>query len=95
MSGTPNADAIADRLPWEEELLQAEGLDSALIGVADVFTKEGGMETVLAYDRDLCISSFMRDGMSREEAIEYFDFNVAGAYMGPKTPVYISRVIDE
>ena len=28
-----------------------------------------------------------RDGMSFEEAAEYCDFNIEGAYMGEKTPV--------
>jgi len=31
----------------------------------------------------------IRDEMSYEEAIEYFDFNVRGAYMGEKTPIWV------
>jgi len=27
--------------------------------------------------------------MSEEEAIEYMDFNVVGAYMGKKTPLFM------
>ena len=30
-----------------------------------------------------------RDGMTYEEAIEFFDFNIRGAYMGEQTPMYI------
>ena len=30
-----------------------------------------------------------RDGMTEEEAQEYFDFNVEGAYMGEKTPIWV------
>ena len=30
-----------------------------------------------------------RDGMTHEEAIEFFDFNIRGAYMGEQTPMYI------
>jgi hypothetical protein len=26
--------------------------------------------------------------MNEEEAVEYFDFNVKGAYMGEKTPIW-------
>jgi hypothetical protein len=29
--------------------------------------------------------------MSREEAEEYFEFNILGAYVGEYTPVFISR----
>jgi hypothetical protein len=30
-----------------------------------------------------------RDGMSREDAEEYFDFNVAGAWVGEGMPVFL------
>jgi hypothetical protein len=30
-----------------------------------------------------------RDGMTHEEAIEFFDFNIAGAYVGEYTPIYM------
>ena len=32
-----------------------------------------------------------RDGMTYEEAIEYFDYNILGAWMGEYTPVYIRK----
>jgi len=35
-----------------------------------------------------------RDGMSYEEAIEYFDFNVTGAYVGEHTPMFIYHVLE-
>ena len=44
----------------------------------------------LAYSRCKCLEILMkRDGMTEEEALEYFDFNVEGAYMGEKTPVWV------
>ena len=30
-----------------------------------------------------------RDGMTYDEASEFFDFNVAGAHMGVYTPLYL------
>ena len=30
-----------------------------------------------------------RDGMTYEEAIEFFDFNIRGSYLGEQTPIYI------
>ena len=30
-----------------------------------------------------------RDGMTAEEAVEFFDFNIAGAYVGEYTPIYM------
>jgi len=30
-----------------------------------------------------------RDGMSHEEAREFYEFNIVGAYVGPGTPVFV------
>jgi hypothetical protein len=43
---------------------------------------------VAAYDYDACIKALERD-MSYEEAVEYFDFNTIGAWVGESTPVFI------
>lgn len=32
-----------------------------------------------------------RDKMSYDEALEYFEFNVLGAYMGEKTPIWVEE----
>lgn len=53
------------------KFLSADGFDDALIGVS-------GEKFV--YSRVKCIEILMdRDGMSYEEASEYFDFNVEGS----------------
>jgi len=33
-----------------------------------------------------------RDGMTEEEAIEYFEFNVTGAWVGEGTPAFVYKV---
>ena len=44
----------------------------------------------LVYSSNKIIRAFMdEDGMSEEEAIEYFDFNIEGAYVGEYTPIYM------
>lgn len=66
----------------EEEFLKADGFDEAVIGV-----DERSMR--LIYSVTKCIEILVvNDEMSVEEAIEYFDFNVRGAYMGDKTPIW-------
>ena len=35
------------------------------------------------------ISELVKDGMDEEEALEFYDFNIVGAYMGEFTPIYI------
>ena len=32
--------------------------------------------------------------MTEEEAVEFFEFNIEGAYMGRMTPVYVHRSPD-
>ena len=71
----------------DEELLSADGFENAVIGVA--YDKSTSTYK-LVYSRTQCIKTLMnRDGMSYEEASEYFDFNVEGAYVGEGTPIYV------
>lgn len=64
----------------DEEFLIADGFDEAIIGVDNNQMK-------LIYSVSKCIEILMRD-MSHEEAVEHFEFNVSGAYVGEKTPIY-------
>lgn len=72
-------DKILEWFP-EDEILKADGFDEAIIGI-----DEHSMR--LIYSISKCIEILSRD-MSEEDAVEYFDFNVAGAYMGEKTPIW-------
>jgi len=47
---------------------------------------------VICYDYDTCISILMRQGMSYDDATEYFSFNIEGAYVGERTPMVLRRV---
>jgi hypothetical protein len=68
-----------------EGLLFADGFDDAIIGIAERI----GMEPVVAYDINKIIEILARD-MPKEDAVEYFEFNILGAYMGERTPVFVS-----
>ncbi len=77
---------ITENYP-DEEFLSADGFEDAIIGVAEIKQIN---ERVLVYSRTLCIDILMqRDKMSYDEAVEYFDFNVEGAFMGEKTPIWV------
>jgi len=67
-----------------EGLLFADGFDEAIIGVAERI----GMEPVVAYDTNKIIEILSRE-MTEDEAVEYFEFNILGAYMGERTPVFV------
>ena len=70
----------------DNEILLADGFEDAYMGLARQFTK-----TPLAiYDRNKCIDILVnRDGMSEEEAEEYFQYNVEGAWAGENTPMFL------
>jgi len=72
---------IIDTYP-EQEFLKADGLDEAVIGVEED-------EMRLVYSVDKCIEIFMTQGMEYEDALEFFDYNVRGAWMGDKTPIWV------
>jgi hypothetical protein len=66
----------------DPELLFADGYDDCIIGMtfrADV--------PVVIYSADKIIDKLANE-MSYEEAQEFFDFNIEGAYVGERTPMY-------
>ena len=72
-------DAIIENY-YDEELLIADGFNEAVIGIDPNSLR-------IIYSMRKCIEILIRD-MSEEEAIEYFNFNVLGAYVGEKTPIF-------
>lgn len=76
-------DSIIERYP-DESFLKADGFDEALIGVDNKSMR-------LVYSVSKCIEILCRD-MNEEDAIEYFEYNVSGAYMGEKTPIWCDDI---
>lgn len=53
------------------------------------------MEEVFVYSYDKILDILMiEDGMTEREAIDYIEYNIAGAYVGERTPILV-RSIDE
>ena len=67
-----------------DELAQG-GSEIIRIGVVE---RIGFDETIILYDTDKIIKLLEADGMSNEEATEYFQYNILGAYMGKGTPAF-------
>lgn len=62
-----------------------EVFDPCVIGIASRI----GLR-VAAYDTELVIAALQEhQGMDEEEAREYFDFNIAGAWVGEGSPLFI------
>lgn len=79
-------DEILDTFGEEADgIMYASGFDRAIVGVGRTF---GGLLCVV-YDIDKIIQILMKDGMDYEEAHEYFDYNIAGSYVGDQTPIFM------
>ena len=66
-------------------ILLADGFEDAFVGVGSAYYNP----PVAVYDYDRCIDLLVNDDCDYEQAIEYFEFNVIGAYVGPQTPMFI------
>jgi hypothetical protein len=75
---------IIEKYP-NESFLKPDGFDEALIGI-DIKSMR------LVYSVSKCIQILSKD-MNEIDAIEYFDFNVSGAYVGEKTPIWVDDII--
>lgn len=71
----------------EIEILFLEGFDEAIMCLIKSF----GCDYKVLYDTNKIIS-ILSESMTEEEAIEYFEFNIIGAYMGKNTPAFTENV---
>ena len=71
--------------------LYADGFEKALIGVGYQFNTE-----LAVYDWEKCVEILIeRDQMTYEDAVEFMDFNVTGAWVGKSTPVFVVKTNDQ
>lgn len=72
---------------WEQladnECLLADGFNEAVIGITF------GINATTVYSVSKALDILVEDGMSMEDAIEHFEYNVAGSYVGDKTPIWV------
>lgn len=67
----------------EDQFLKADGFDDAVIGMEDVSMR-------LVYSTIECIRILQAEGMSYEDALEHFYYNVRGSYVGEQTPIWVN-----
>jgi hypothetical protein len=71
----------------QQETLFADGFEEAFLGLATRFCW-----IVAVYDFNKCCAILrVRDGMTQEEAEEFMEFNVTGAFVGECTPIFLQR----
>jgi hypothetical protein len=77
-----------------EDTLMIDDLDDALIGVC--MTWHGNMMVERAiYSGELIVERLVETSeMTEEEALEYIDFNIVGAYVGDTTPIIMWPILE-
>lgn len=86
---TPSCPQTKRILDWINEnfvnVLYPTGYADCILGVAERF----GGPPVAVLDLEKMLTKLRQDGMTDEEALEYFEYNILGAYLGEETPVYM------
>jgi len=75
-------------------MLKADGFNKAIMGMASIW-RDGSKVDVLVYDGNKMAAMLKKDGMTYDEAVEFIEFNVEGAYVGIETPVVVWPYLNE
>ena len=75
-------DKILEYFNDETELIKADGFDDAIIGLEQQQMK-------LVYSVPMCIDVLVKEGMSVDDAIDYFEYNVRGSLTFEGSPLFV------
>lgn len=94
--------SLEDMFEAYPEMMVIDGFDDAIIGVGERIT----LEPVLIYDTEKILEKLAKDMEVDEEeleegediesakylmALEYFEFNIKGAWVGERTPIFMEK----
>ena len=69
----------------DDNIIFLSDLDAALVGIGERI----GMRPIAIYDSQKCIETLMkRHDMTYKDALEFFEFNISGVYLGEYTPIF-------
>jgi hypothetical protein len=74
-------DQLLETLPDDVGVLKAEGFDGAILGYEESTYR-------LIYSVNKCIEILEEEGMTTEDALDHFYYNVQGSYVGEQTPIW-------
>lgn len=74
-----------------DSTLVIPGADAALLG----YVARCGQLPIAVYDHEKLVAHFVASGMSEDEAVEWVDVNVVGAWVGAGTPGVLVRATRE
>jgi len=77
---------------YSDKILLADGFDDAFIGVGQ--NTEGNPVAVYSIEKclDILAEQFKDEEDAMGDAIDYFEFNVRGSYVGEFTPMFINAL---
>ena len=63
--------------------IKLDGFDNCIIGIAEEF----GNGPRIIYSKEKIIEK-LKEEMTHEEALEYYDYNILGGYFGEQNPIF-------
>jgi hypothetical protein len=76
-------------LEWIDEtfdlIVYPTGFEDCIVGVGERY----GGPPVAVLDVAKMLAKMEKEGMTHDEALEYFEYNILGAYVGEESPVYL------
>jgi biotin synthase-related radical SAM superfamily protein len=75
---------------FDEETMLMNGFDDCIVGIVERFNQP----PIVCYDKTKVLQKLFEGGLEPEQAMEYFEFNQLGAWVGEKTPCFLT-ITDE
>lgn len=69
-------------------VLEPKRFDEAVVGMVSRTDRP----PVVCYSVEKIVEILTEDGMSDEEAYEYYEYNILGAYMGETAPMFLDSM---
>jgi len=74
-----------------QDMLKMDGFEDCISGIVERFNHP----PIVCYDKEKVLIKLTTQGLEPEEAMEYFEFNQLGAWVGETTPCFITHTNNE
>jgi hypothetical protein len=71
------------------DLIVLDGFDDCIIGTAERF----GADLFAVYDLNKILAKLESQGMTEDEAMDFFSHNMVGSYLGDRTPAFMNTFL--
>jgi hypothetical protein len=69
----------------DETMTTMDGFDDCVEGIVERFNQQ----PIVCYNKQKLLVKLTSEGMTPEQALEYYEFNQLGAWVGEATPCFI------